>query len=345
MNSFLSDVNPWLLLPLVFLAWVLAWSTAQKVLFAIVRKIAARTENKVDDLLLAALDFPVQLIVYASGLLVVSHLVPVSIGAEARQYFLYGFKIVAILAGVLFVDKFMEGLIKLYARSVDILRTSGGIAQGFVRVVVLGLGVLILLDTFGISITPIIASLGIGSLAVALALQPTLENFFSGIQLVTDKPIKVGQFIRLESGEEGTVAKIGWRSTWILQPNNNTVIVPNKTLVNSRVMNFHYPDPEVVVVVPVGVHYSSDLEKVERVAIEVARETLRECPGGVKPFEPFVRYYNFADYSISLNVIMRAQDLGNSHLVKHEFIKRLQKRFIKEGITIPFPTRTIVQEK
>ncbi|NTV29271.1 MAG: mechanosensitive ion channel family protein [Candidatus Omnitrophica bacterium] len=341
----LSDINPWLLLPLVFLCWVLVLSMLKKVVFAIVHKIASRTENQIDDLLLEALDFPVQLIVYASGLMVVNHLLPSNVGANVMQYLLYGFKIVAVVAGVLFVDKFMQGLIRLYAQKVDILRTSGGIAQGFMRAVVLGLGGLILLDTFGVSITPIIASLGIGSLAVALALQPTLENFFSGIQLVTDKPVKVGQYIRLESGEEGQVLKIGWRSTWIWMPANNTVVIPNKLLVNSRVTNYCYPDPEVAVSVAVGVGYGADLEQVERVTLAVAGEVQKEVEGGVSGFQPVLRFATLGEWSVTCNVVLRAKDMPASAVVRHEFIKRLMRRYGQEGITVPLPTRIVMQGK
>jgi small-conductance mechanosensitive channel len=179
-------------------------------------------------------------------------------------------------------------------------------------------------------------------LAVALALQPMLENFFSGIQIITDKPIKIGQFIKLETGEEGVVEKIGWRSTWIITPNNNTVILPNKLLVNTRVTNYFYPNTEVVVTVPLAVHFASDLDKVERVTLEVARETLKDVEGSIKTFEPVLRYNEVADYSISLGVVLRAKDLGAAAFIKHEFIKRVQKRYAKEGVVIPFPTRTVV---
>jgi small-conductance mechanosensitive channel len=157
--------------------------------------------------------------------------------------------------------------------------------------------------------------------------------------------VQVGQFIRLESGEEGTVTKIGWRSTWITLPNNNTIVIPNKTLVNTSLLNYFYPDTEIAVLVGVGVDYSSDLERVERVTVEVAKEVMKEVAGGVPGFEPFIRYHTFADSSINFNAIMRAKDWPSTHLVKHEFIKRLQKRYAKEGISIPYPIRTIVQEK
>jgi small-conductance mechanosensitive channel len=338
--------GPWIVIPLIFLCWVLVLATAKKIVFVIIRKLAAKTENQIDDLVLEALDFPLQLIVYASGVLVVQNFIPKTAGGEdVLKYLLDGFKVVVIIAGVMFVDRFLRGLIRLYAQKVDILRTSGNFAQGIVRIVIIGLAALILLDTFGVSITPIIASLGIGSLAVALALQPTLENFFSGIQLVADKPIQIGQFVKLESGEEGYVEKIGWRSTWIRMTGNNMVIVPNKVLVNARLTNYDYPDKENAVLVPVGVHYSSDLEKVERATIEVAREVMKQVAGGVPSYEPLVRFHTFADSSVNFTVVMRAREYGDSHLIKHEFVKRLHKRYAQEGICIPYPIRAVNYEQ
>ncbi len=334
--------SPWLLTPLVFLAWVLALAMVKKIAFAVFRNLAARTANQFDDIFLEALDFPLQLIVYASGVLVVQNMLPKVPGVDLLKVFLDGFKVVSIVAVVIFVDRFVQGCIHESARTVEIVKASEGVVRGFIRVVIFGLGALILLDSFGVSITPILASLGIGSLAVALALQPTLENFFSGIQLIIDKPIQIGQFIRLESGEEGVVDRISWRSTWIVMGNNNTVVLPNKMLVNTRVTNYCYPDAEIAVVVPVAVHYASDLEKVEQVTLQVARETLKEVAGGVTSFDPVLRYYELADSSIRFNMALRAKDVASSHEIRHAFIKRLQKRYAKEGIIIPFPTRTIV---
>ena len=204
---------------------------------------------------------------------------------------------------------------------------------------------MILLDSFGVSITPLLASLGIGSLAVALALQPTLENFFSGIQIVMDKPVKVGQFVKLDSGEEGYIYKVGWRSTWIRMLPNNVVVIPNKVLVNSKVLNYYYPEQEMAVLVQVGVHYESDLKKVERVTCEVAKEVMKEVQGGVPGFDPFIRYHTFNDFSIDFTVILRAEEFVANYLVKHEFIKRLHERYAKEGIVIPYPIRAINYEQ
>lgn len=215
------------------------------------------------------------------------------------------------------------------------------IIKNTIRVIIVALGTLIILDSLGISITPIIASLGIGGLAVGLALQDTLANYFSGFYLLIEQPIRIGDFIQLETGEEGYVEAIGWRSTKIRMLANKTVIMPNKVISSGRITNYDYLSSEVAVLIGVGVHYDSDLEMVERVTVETARDVQQTVPGAVKNFEPFIRYHTFADSSINFTVILRAERFVDNYLIKHEFIKRLHNRYNKEGIVIPFPIRTV----
>jgi small-conductance mechanosensitive channel len=176
---------------------------------------------------------------------------------------------------------------------------------------------------------------------VALALQPTLENFFSGVQLVIDKPIRVGDYIELESGEQGFVDKIGWRSTWIRMLPNNTVIIPNSALSGSKIINYFYPEKELSVPVDVGVHYDSDLEHVERVTLEVAREVLKTHEWGVSDYNTFVVFHSFGESSIDFTVMLRAKEYFNRFWVKSAFIKALHRRYAEENITIPYPIRAL----
>ncbi len=337
----------WIVIPVVFFVWVTVLLLIKRRVFVLIKKFTSKTKTHLDNLIINAADFPVTLLIFASGGALVERIMPLATDNELTNYFVIGFKAVTIIAIVLFLDKLLSAILQVYAGRVEILKTSGGVARGFVRIVVIGLGLLILLDSFGVSITPILASLGVGSLAVALALQPTLENFFSGIQLVMDKPIRVGHFVKLESGEEGYVHKIGWRSTWVKMLANNVVVIPNKMIVNSKVINYYYPQKELAVLVQVGVHYDSDLEHVERVTNEVSKETLKETTGGIEEFDPFIRYHTFDSSSINFTVILRAKEFVDNYLIKHEFIKRLHKRYAEEGITIPYPIRAInyTQEK
>jgi small-conductance mechanosensitive channel len=209
----------------------------------------------------------------------------------------------------------------------------------FYRTVILSFVFLIILDRLKITITPFLASLGIGGLVVALALQDTLSNFFSGIYLYFDKPIQIGDYIKLESGEEGYVTHVGWHSTRMRMLSNNAVILSNTKLSRSRIVNFYLPERETAVLVNLGVSYNSDLEHVERVTIEVARQVLQNTEGGVKEFEPLIRYSAFGEFGINFAVVLRAKEYADQYLIIHEFIKRLQPRYQAEGIEIPSPVR------
>jgi small-conductance mechanosensitive channel len=260
---------------------------------------------------------------------------------KIEQYLSMTAKIAIVLSLLLFAERFLSALINYYAEISEVIRTSKSIVKGISKIVVIGIGSLVILGTLGISITPIIASLGITSLAVALALQPTLENFFSGVQLVIDKPIRVGDYIELDSGEQGFVEKIGWRSTWIKMLPNNVVIMPNSKLSQSKIINYYYPEKELSVPVDVGVHYSSDLEHVEKVTLEVAKQILISHKWGIDSYEPFVVYHTFDNSSINFTVMLRAEEYFNRFFIKSEFIKALHKRYAQEGIVIPYPITAI----
>src|SRR5690606_23283871 len=137
-----------------------------------------------------------------------------------------------------------------------------------IKVIVYCIGMLVILQSLGVSITPILAGVGVGGRAVALALQDTLSNLLAGIQVISTKQINPGDFIKLESGQEGVVEDISWRYTALKTGYNNTIIVPNSKLAGIIVSNYFLPDKEIMFDIAVGVDYNSDLEKVERVTVE-----------------------------------------------------------------------------
>jgi small-conductance mechanosensitive channel len=186
----------------------------------------------------------------------------------------------------------------------------------------------------------LLTALGVGGLAVALALQDTLSNLFAGFYLTVARQIRLGDYVKLDTGQEGYVEDIGWRATMIRLLPNNMVIVPNNKISQAIITNYNLPSRDLAVLVEVGVSYDSDLERVERVTIEVGREIMKSVTGGVPDFEPFIRYHTLGEYSINFTVILRAKEFVDQYLVKHQFVKRLVDRYRKEGITIPFPTHT-----
>ncbi|MDD5067441.1 MAG: mechanosensitive ion channel family protein [bacterium] len=222
---------------------------------------------------------------------------------------------------------------------------STSIFTNMTRFLIILIGLLIILQFLGISITPILTALGVGGLAVALALQSTLINLFSGLQMLASGKIKPGDYIKLDSGEEGYVTDIAWRSTTIKALPNNIVIVPNSKIASATITNYHMPDKEIAVLLDVGVSYNSDLEKVEKVTVETGRKILKQIPGGVAGFDPFIRFHTFGDHSINFSVILRVREYVDQYLVKHEFIKELFNAYKKENIEIPFPVRKILIEE
>ncbi|MFI5280559.1 MAG: mechanosensitive ion channel family protein [Gemmatimonadales bacterium] len=211
-----------------------------------------------------------------------------------------------------------------------------------VRVVVAAIGLVVILDTLGIKITGLIATLGIGGLAIGLALQDTLSSFFAGLRILLAGRIRPGDFIRLDNGLEGTVQDITWSQTVVLQPPNNIVLVPNSKLVASVTVNFSLPEQAQNFTVPLSVTRESDLDRVEMVTLQVARETLRVVEEGVSDFEPVVRFDGFGDSGINVNVVLRARHYNSRGRIIHEFTKRLVARYRAESIVLATPLRTIV---
>lgn len=256
-----------------------------------------------------------------------------------------GLLILVILAITIILARIAVGFVNYYSKKAKGTLPSTSIFTNLTKIVIFTLGFLIILQSLGISITPLLTALGIGGLAVALALQETLSSLFAGIHILASGQIKPGDYIRLESGEEGYVTDITWRNTTIRALPNNMVIIPNSKLASAIITNYYLPDKEMGLLVPVGISYTSDLEKVEKVTVEVAKEVMKSVSGGVPTFEPFIRYQAFADSSINFVVILRAKEFVDQYILKHEFIKKLHRRFQVEGIEIPFPIRTVFLKK
>jgi len=315
----------------------------KKILLVRLEHLAKKTTVSADDIIIRALKGAVLLWGILIGILIALQVVTIP---ENIRNTLWSMTTVAILFSVtIFFANVLGEFVVSYTSKYSETLPSTSIFKKVTRLAILIIGFLIILQTLGISISPLLTALGVGGLAVALALQDTLSNLFAGIHILVSKQVRPGDFIKLETGEEGYVVDISWRNTTIRMLPNNLVVIPNSKLASSIVTNYYMPEKMLSVLVSVGVSYDSDLEKVEKVVIEVAKEVMQTVPGGVPEYEPFVRYSSFGDFSINFSVIMRAKEYTDQFLIKHEFIKRLHKRFKKEGIEIPFPITTVYLKK
>jgi small-conductance mechanosensitive channel len=312
---------------------------ARRTILGRLARLAARTRTEADDLMVAAFRGPVVLWGLILGLYVAAEVATLP---AATAHLVQRVLVVLLIASVTWaLAGLAGGVVRSQTTTEHGPLPSATLLSNITKGIVLVTGLLVILDTLGIRITPIITALGVGGLAVALALQDTLANLFAGVFLLASRQVRPGDFVELGSGEKGYVQDVTWRFTTIRQLPNNITVVPNSKLASAVTTNYYLPEREMSVLVQVGVAYDSDLRQVERITVEVGKAVLREVQGGVAEFEPFIRYHTFGDFAIQFSVILRAREFTDQYLITHEFIKRLHERYRQEGIEIPFPIRTV----
>ena len=266
-----------------------------------VTAFAKRTKSQIDDIILGAVKTPIVLILFLMGLnMALRH---VSLPASIAQYVPLIFEIAIAVVAIFCTVKITSGLIRYWGVVRPSVKTIVPMLDKVAKFLIAIIGLMVILSSLGVSVTAPLAALGIGGIAIAFALQSTLSDFLSGVYLMADRPVRIGDYIELESGQKGYVVDIGWRSTKIKELPNNVVVIPNSKLAGSIVTNYYLPEKEMACLVQVGVSYNSDLGKVERVTIDVANKILKKVQGGVPKFEPFIRYHTFSDFSINFTVI------------------------------------------
>jgi small-conductance mechanosensitive channel len=328
----------------VFILLVLTGFFIRGILLNVLNRVVKKTAMRLDDIILETVKGPSFIWILIPAVYFSLQILP-NFSEHWSQIIDRVFLSLIIISVTWTLANGISKLLAEYAGKVAPALPVTSLTQNFIKLVIIIIGLMILLDSLGVKITTLITALGIGSLAVALALKDTLSNLFAGIHILVDRPVQIGQFVKLDTGEKGYVTEIGWRSVKIRMLPNNTVVIPNSRLVNSVLSNYYYPEKELAVLVQIGVHYKSDLEHVEKVTIETGEEVMKNVKGGVPGFKPFIRYHTFNDFSIDFTVILRAKEFVDNYLIKHEFIKALHKRYKAEGIEIPFPIRTIMREK
>ncbi len=255
-------------------------------------------------------------------------------------------RVLVVLAGITVTCAAMRiatGFVRNYAVSATGPLPSTSIFVNLTRIAIVLLGALLILNALNISITPVLTALGVGGLAVALALQDTLGNLFAGLQIVASKQVRPGDYLLLETGQEGTVEDIAWRYTTLRTQANNLVVVPNAKLGQAIVTNYQLPEQPLSITVEFGVAYGSHLGRVEEVALDVARGVMHDLQPAITDWEPLMRFRGFGESQVQAAIIMRVIDFGDQYALKSEFIKRLHARFAEEGIEFPFPQRVVRQ--
>jgi small-conductance mechanosensitive channel len=327
---------------ILLVSFLSAW-VFHKLIFRLVLYLSRWTPSDLDSRMMRAIHWPLTL-----GILVLGAYLAVTLALGVPRSIsdkVFGFLgvVLGVAASVGVVSKGIDWYLdNLAARTQNVIdiKLIPLLRRGAVALVY-GIGVIIIVDLLGFSISPLIAGLGLGGLAVALAIQPTLANLFAGTYVMTEGVISPGDYIELENGITGYVVEVGWRSTRIRNWKNNLVVVPNNKFAETIITNYQQPTSAVNVWFKCGVSYDSDLYRVETVCNEVMDEVIESSEHAVKEYGKYFGFDSFGDSNVIFWLFVQAKDRWGSFVVQTELMQKLHQRLKSEGITINYPMRTL----
>ena len=308
-----------------------------------IKKIVDQSNWKGDDVIIYSIESQILFWFVLFGLYTINKDIPIA------------YKYISILSAILKIlliasvthtfSKIVLGFFEIWSKKQGGGLPSTIIFTNIVRITIYTIGMLIILETINISIAPMLTALGVGGLAVSLALKDTLSDIFAGLHILLSKKVEPGDFISLDSGEMGYVQNISWRNTKMLERSNNIIHIPNTKLSSAIIKNYDSGDPAFSVKIPIGVGYNSNLDHVSEIIMDVANDLYTRLDEINKDAKPSFKFRGFGESSIDLAVYFRGNKYGDQNPIVHEFIKNIHDRFKKEGIEIPYPVRTIINQE
>jgi small-conductance mechanosensitive channel len=251
-----------------------------------------------------------------------------------------------ILSLTLMCVRIAGDLVRFYGDQVPGALPVSTLTQTLAQLGVVILGFLIILNQLHVSITPILTALGVGGLAVALALQDTLSNLFAGFYVAVAGQVRLGDYIKLNTGEEGYVTDINWRTTTIRTLGSSLIIIPNSNLAKAVVTNYYLPEKRISSQVQVNVSYDSDPDKVERVLLEIGTAAAHDVPGLLAEPAPSVAFDpGFGESSLGFTLSYQVAEFANQFGVRNELRRRILRRFREERIDMPVTTRRVLMRR
>lgn len=252
--------------------------------------------------------------------------------ARAAYWAAAGLVVFLVLSVCVVVSTLLVRMAETSAQERGLSIAVSGVSKALIHVFVLTIGATVLLRYFDISIAPLLTALGVGGLALALALRDTLANFFAGIHILVEAPISIGDFIRLSAGEEGTVTDIGWRTTRVLTTTNNVIVIPNEKITSSILTNFALPNEKVVTEVLILTAFDADVDRASAIALEEAAKEENLVPD----FDPLVVFDpGVTATHLQFKLIIQVKHRLNQGLAQSNIRRRLLERFRQEGIRLP----------
>jgi len=336
-------LNQWLIQICIVIAITSLGIILKKIFHVRIISLIKRSKWKGDDVLFFAVESQIVFWFFLFSIFIILNDLPIEY--QYKKYISVILKILLIVSITQAIARLIEGFFRLWTEKRGGGFPSTTIFTNIVSITIYAIGLLIILDALDISIAPMLTALGVGGLAVSLALKDTLSDVFAGLHILLSKKVQPGDFVSIDSGEMGYIQNITWRNTKMLERSNNIIHIPNTKLSSAIIKNYDSGDPSFSVKIPVSIGYESDLDLVSKIIMEVANDLQNNMDEINKETEPSFKFRSFGESSIDLAVYFRCNKYGDQNPIIHEFIKKIHRRFDQEGINIPFPTRTIINHQ
>ena len=311
----------------------------------ILLQITKRTKTNIDDLIVAKTSKPISFILLLAGLRLA--IIPHPIRPDILDIIEHSIStlIIAVVTYIVIIvfDIFISNWGRKFASRTESTVDDEVVTlfQRFSRIIVGFVGIIFILEVWGIQVGPLLASLGIAGIAVAFALQNTLGNIFGGISLIIDRSVTVNDFIKLDDNTEGFVVDIGLRSTKIKSKDGDLIIVPNGKLADSKIYNYHKPLPMTRVTIEFGVKYGSDVEKVKKIVLN----EINKVKGALKEPAPAVVFDELGDFALKFKAFFWVASIDKKLEAREAAMTAIYNALNRNKIVIPFPTRTVYLKK
>jgi small-conductance mechanosensitive channel len=316
----------------------------RSILFRIVHGWAKRTDSHLDALVVECLRGPIVLWSLILGIHFATQ--NSEIPRADIKYIPRTLAVLWIISLTMAMSRLAGNAVRFYGSRVTDGQSVTSLTQKLAQLAVVLLGLVWMLHAFDVNLTPVLTTLGVGGLAVALALQDTLSNLFAGFYVSISGLIHIGDYIKLNTGEEGYITDINWRCTTMRGTSNNLVIVPNNKLGQAIYTNYNLPDTRFAMSLSFSVGYDSDIDRVQAILTEEAVAASHEIEGLLPDPAPSVLFNpGPGEYALGFQVNYSVSEFGRQYKVQSELRKRLYQRLTAENISMPFPTRTVLLEQ
>jgi small-conductance mechanosensitive channel len=311
---------------------------------------AGETNTQWDDILIAAIGTPVQFTIIVLAVyygVTFFDILPDSMRWILNPSYATAFY---ILMSAWILATFLHSIIHIYGRryaeqsETDMDDRIVELLELVIRYVIWFAAIMAILKVFDIDVTPLLAGAGIAGIAVALAAQDLISNFFGGAIITVDKPFKIGDRIKVED-YYGDVLSVGTRSTRIKTLDYQVVTIPNSKLTSNVIINYSEPDQKLRITIPITVAYGTDPLRVKKILLEVAHDAIKNSEYLLDDPAPTVFFTEFAESSLNFILRVWARKYNLPDEVKDTINCRIAERFTKEAIEIPFPQMDVHMKK